>query len=320
MFKKIDRFIQTHHLITPNNTIIVGLSGGPDSVFLLHYMIYLSKQYHLRIIAVHLDHEWRTNSYEDMEFCKKITKNLDVAFIHEKLSNLPDILKSGSQEEIGRNARRYFLKNLLIEYHAQNIALAHHLDDQEETFFIRLIRGSTIAGLSAMKPKDGPYIRPLLETYKSDLVEYLHNHSINYIEDPSNQSPSFLRNRIRLQVIPALRVCDDRFDHNFLRTLKNIQQVDTFLETLAHAAFLQLAQKKNHAWQLSISAFFNLDDVIQNRILMYWLIQENVPFTPRIQFLKEIKKFLRQPGSKIHQMHEKWHIKKQKDIASIKKL
>ncbi|MEX0940493.1 MAG: tRNA lysidine(34) synthetase TilS [Candidatus Babeliales bacterium] len=314
----IHDFIDRYHLLPPNNTVILGLSGGPDSVFLLHILYEFHKIGRIKLIAAHLDHEWRTDSAQDVTFCKEKTEALNIPFIHEKASNLPDSLqKKGSKEEIGRRMRRYFLQKVQEEYNADLIALGHHAQDQEETFFIRLIRGATLSGLTGMKPRDGVYVRPLLQTNKTDIINYLNIHTISYLIDPSNESPSFLRNRIRLSVLPALRTCDERFDANFLRTMHNLQQTESFLVDLTQQSFKTIAHLKENTWIIDIDSLYKLHPFMQLRAIMHWLISERVPFTPTERFLEEIKRFLFSAEKKEHQIHHAWAIVKKGQSALI---
>ena len=109
MLQNINLFIKNNNLIPDNSKIILGLSGGPDSVFLLYFLTNLHKQKKITLIAAHLDHEWRKDSQKDVRFCKQITEKLGIKFVSEKLSSLDISLKwDGSKEELGRNARRYF--------------------------------------------------------------------------------------------------------------------------------------------------------------------------------------------------------------------
>lgn len=225
MFTIIDRFIEHHQLLAPATKVVVGLSGGPDSVFLLHVLAQKKKEGLIQdVVAAHLDHGWRTNSHLDIAFCRELTSRYDIKLIDQKLSDLTVSLKfNGSQEEVGRHARRFFLEQVRGQENANIIALAHHAQDQQETFFIRMLRGASIAGLAAMRPRQGHYIRPLLEINKTDIVSFLDIHKIPYIIDPTNISDNYLRNRIRNHVLPAFTTCDQRFDAKFLSTLANIQ-------------------------------------------------------------------------------------------------
>lgn len=314
----IQQYITDHNLIAPGNTIVVGLSGGPDSVFLLHILSQIRHAYDLKLIAAHLDHEWRDNSEQDMLFCKEVAQHLDISFESAKLSELPlPKQPKGSKEEVGRNARRLFLESVAKEHTADAIALGQHLCDQEETFFIRLIRGSTLTGLTCMKPKDGLYIRPLLEVKKKEILDYLDAHGIAYVKDPSNELDLFLRNRIRKHVIPAIRNADSRFDQNFLRTLHSIQAAEKYLTGITTNTFTSIADQVDGTWHLDTKKLFALDPFLQYRILLHWLITADVPFVPSESFLDEIMRFLHQPASKTHAIHDRWSIVKKRDTAHI---
>ena len=320
MIKKIRLFIKKHQIVPEQSTIVLGLSGGPDSVFLLHLLATLKQEDHIKeIIAAHLDHEWRTNSDKDAQFCTKITKKYNIPLATGKISELDLKLKfKGSKEEFGRKARRHFFQNIKKQYNADLIALAHHAQDQQETFFIRLIRGSSLSGLTAMKPIYGHYIRPLLETNKEDIIAFLEKHTIPYLTDPSNTSQKFLRNRIRAQVIPALKKCDTRFDDTFKKTIDRLQKTEQFLEQLTQKTFNKISTKKKGVFYINIKSSLHLHPTLLYRVLMHWLIAQHVIFPVSENFLNEIIKFLKQPGSKNHQLHHDWYIAKKKGIAHIK--
>lgn len=320
MINTIRTFIDHHNLIAHNAKVVIGLSGGPDSTFLLHVLAQLVKQGQIKeLIAAHLDHEWRPNSSEDAQFCRTLAKRYDVHLVSKKMSDLAVSLKfNGSLEELGRRARRFFLKEVCTEFGATAIALAHHAQDQQETFFIRLIRGATLTGLTAMKPRYGNYIRPLLATNKSDILHFLAAHKIPYLVDPSNDSDDFLRNRIRKTALPALRHCDSRFDKKFEQTLKKLQETEDFLQIETKKAFAQITTKKEQHCYLDIDLLLAFHPVLRQRVLLYWLCQENVSFPVSHGFFAEIVRFLRQKGAQSHKLHTDWSITKQKGSAHIK--
>src|SRR6266404_3601341 len=275
-FKQIEQFITKHALIERNKKIVIGLSGGPDSVFLLYFFASLQKKYNLELIAAHFNHEWREEAHQEQDDCQALAQNLNIPFVTAKRSELSFPFKhNGSQEEYGRKMRRYFFEEVLREHSADIIALAHHLQDQEETFFIRLIRGSSLTGLTAIKPKNGVYIRPLLETSKTDILTWLHNNNIPYAIDKTNESLDYLRNRIRMHVLPALRSCDDRFEANFLTTLNRLKKTEQFLEQLTHTTFNEVSHIKDDQRFINIEQLLNVDEVLRTRVIVHWLITEN---------------------------------------------
>ena len=298
-------------VIIKKPTYILGLSGGPDSVYLLYYML---KNYPESIfIAAHLDHEWRKDSQEDVIFCEQLCKELNVKFITKKASELTIKIKpNGSQEEVGRKLRRSFFNKLAQEYNAQAIVLGHHADDQLETFFIRLIRGTTTYGLSCMKEHDGLYWRPLLNTKKKDILEWLTANKYTYLKDPTNDSNIYLRNKIRSNIIPAFKALDSRSEHNFSRTLTHIQTAEHFLQQHTKASYEQILNEKK---ELDLKQFFLLHTYLQKRILQYWLVDKKIIHTLTDSFLNEIIRFLKSPRGGSHQLNRNCKlVKKQNKV------
>lgn len=316
MFHRINSFITHHNLIPDTSTIIVGLSGGPDSVFLLHFLHSLQQEKPITLIAAHLDHEWRPDSALDVDFCKKLCAQLNIPLVHQRLSQLGFTHQcGGSKEEYGRKARRFFFEQTTQQYNAQLIALAHHQDDQQETFFIRLLRGSSLTGLTGMQPQQNQYIRPLLCVSKQEIIDYLHQHNSVYLTDPSNNSNDFLRNRIRNNVIPALRASDTRFDTTFGTTLERLQETEQFLQKLTEKTFKELFD----GTAVDYKQLLQLEPVVRYRVLLHWLCHEHVPFTPTQSFFDEVIRFLQQSNDKTHSIHHQWAIKKIKNNAFIDK-
>ncbi len=321
ILNSIISFIKKHNLISPSSEIVLGLSGGPDSIFLLQLLCHLRDTGALKkVIAAHLDHEWRSDSQEDVAFCEQAAETLNVSFICARLSDFSSKLsRSGSQEDVGRQARRLFLESVMKEQNANDIALAHHLQDQEETFLIRLIRGTSLTGLCAMWPKHGPYIRPLLETNKNEIVQYLDEHAIAYLVDPTNESPSFLRNRIRKSALPALQDCDKRFDSNFLATLTRLQGIESYLAQHTKELLKTITHRKDGDIIIDIHGLLKFPIAMQYRLLMEWLCACQVSFPVSQSFLDEIIRFFKQPESKEHEIHHQWTISKRKGMAALKK-
>lgn len=295
----------------PNTTYILGLSGGPDSVYLLHHMVKTYPQY--TFIAAHLDHEWRKGSEKDAEFCKEVCKELNVEFVTKKASELNITVKSnGSQEEVGRKMRRHFLEMLMLHYGATAIMLGHHADDQLETFFIRLIRGTTSQGLSCMKTQDGSYDRPLLHLTKQEILDSLKERNIVYLEDFSNYSEKYLRNRVRKTIVPAFKAADPRAETNFARSLDHMQQSELFLQGLTETILESLLNENK---KFDIKAFLEMHSYIQKRILQRWLVQNRVTHTLTNSFLNEILRFLASPRGGSHQLGQSWKISKKQNQA-----
>lgn len=319
---KIKNFINKYKLIPQGSKVVLGLSGGPDSVFLLHFLAQLKQEGAIEeIVAAHLDHGWREESAKEAQFCLELAKKYDIICQVKKLSDLQLNLKfDGSKEDLGRRARRHLFELVQKEHNFDLIALAHHAQDQEETFFIRLIRGASLSGLTSIKPKTGPYIRPILEINKTEILDFLDKNKIPYATDPSNMSHEFLRNRIRELVVPALKKCDSRFEQNFKVTINRLQETEEFLEQLTQEKFYEISCEKSGVFYTNLNQLFNLHNIMLYRVLVYWLIKQNVKFPVGQSFLDEIIKFLSQPesqGPKEHALYQNWSIVKKKNIAHI---
>jgi tRNA(Ile)-lysidine synthase len=320
LLENIKQFITKHSLIQQSDTIIIGLSGGPDSVFLLHTLAQLQQDYNLTLVVAHLNHEWRKEAYDEENMCKAMAQSLNIPFVSAKLSSLHQSKKyNGSQEEFARHMRRQFLENVAHEHNAHSITLGHHAQDQQETFFIRLIRGTSLTGLTGMHPKYGLYIRPLLETNKSDIVAWLDTHNIAYATDTSNESLNYLRNRIRSKVLPALMECDARWNDNFLTTLNRLKQDDALLNDIAQTTLTSITTITNDKHILDVAQFSSINPSLHHRVIVLWLIHNNVQFPVTQAFLDEIIRFLLNARGGTHTIHEQWSIEKKQGKAALVK-
>lgn len=298
-------------------TVILGLSGGPDSVFLLHILNMLAVNNEICLLAAHLNHEWRNEAAAEAQFCKNLCSSLSVTFFDDVARNYVQPHEgNGSRENLGRLARTRFFETLAQTHGAQAIALAHHEQDQQETFFIRLIRGSSLSGLTGMKPITGHYIRPLLSTSKRDILAYLNQHAIAYCSDASNDSSDFLRNRIRSSVIPSLKSCDNRFERSFKRALVSLQETESFLALHTDGVFAALINQNELTCNLR--DFGKQPALIQKRMLIKFLCFARVPFTPSSNHLQEMLRFLSTPKGGSHQLHTSWYLWKKQGTFGIK--
>lgn len=321
MLKRFISVIEESNLINENDKIIVGLSGGPDSVCLFYLLCTLREHIKFDITAAHLDHGWRVSSHQDVIFCKELAKKYNVPFIAKHASEIVITKKlyGSSKEELGRTLRRQFFADLLKSEQADAVALAHHWDDQIETFFIRLIRGTTIAGLACMKARQDIYIRPLINFKKEELLLYLQNESLNYLIDETNESDLFLRNKIRKYLVPNARKIDPRFDNNFKKAIDTIQDTNKFIARLVDKHFQEICQKVENTYLLDRDKFFEVDSYLHKHLIIMWLCKQNVPFPIANSFLAEIIKFFKRPGSGTHQIHQEWSIIKNKQSVTIKR-
>lgn len=199
MFEKINEFIKQTKMISAGDVIGVGFSGGSDSMALLHYLASNQQKWDIEVVAIHIDHGIRENSYIDADFAKEKAKELGVRFYKFRV-DAPKIAKENnvSVETAGREARYGVFKTLLRKGLVDKIALAHHMQDQAETILMHIFRGSGVSGAKGMEPiRDNVYIRPMLNTSKEEIMAYIDEYDLDYREDETNTDTSYNRNFIR---------------------------------------------------------------------------------------------------------------------------
>ncbi len=187
------------------DSIVVAVSGGVDSVVLLHLLQRIASCHRLVLHVAHLNHHIRPEADGDARFVEELCRRLNIR-CHSESCDVPDLSKQEkiSLEMAGRLARRRLLERVAAQTGAQLVALGHHHDDQVETLLLRLTRGTGISGLSGMAVRSGIWWRPLLCCRRQQLLDYAQRQSLTWREDASNQDPAFIRNRLRRQVIPLL--------------------------------------------------------------------------------------------------------------------
>lgn len=213
-------------------TVCVAVSGGRDSVALLHCLKRLeAESLRLRIIAANVEHGIRGEaSKSDSKFVESLCKNLGVP-LYSFCVNAPEFAKSNgyTMEQSARILRYEIFDKLLNDGVCDYIALAHHLDDQIETVFMRIIRGTGVRGLRAMSKINGRYIRPLLDFERSDIDAYVAEHSLNFVDDETNFDDSYTRNYLRRE-IAELKNRFPKLGDSVSRLVKNATEEDEFIE------------------------------------------------------------------------------------------
>ena len=234
---RVNNTIKNYRLIQKNDKILIGVSGGPDSVALLHILNSLSGKLKFNLFIAHLDHMLRKDSIKDAEFVKKLSRELKIPLVIGHV-NVGTLAKNSSIEETARNARFAFFFKTARKIKANKIALAHNLDDQAETVLMRILRGTGLSGISGILPKrkisDYEVIRPLLEVKRSEIEVYLKNNKIKARQDRSNLKDIYFRNKIRNNLLPLL---ENNYSPNVKELLANLADNSAsdyqFLELMA---------------------------------------------------------------------------------------
>ena len=204
--KKVKEYVQKHQLITQGDRVVVGLSGGADSVCLLFVLLELQKEIPFSINAVHINHQLRgPEALRDQKYVENLceTYGIPLKIVSRTVAEVAKKQKIGI-EEAGRQVRYEVFESYAQKIGANKIALAHHQNDVAETMLFHLARGTDLAGLAAIRPKRGPYIRPLLCMNRREIEAYLQMQKMDYVTDSSNLTDHYMRNRIRHHVVEYL--------------------------------------------------------------------------------------------------------------------
>jgi len=214
LFREILKVNKKYNLIENNDTIVVGFSGGPDSVFLVEMLKKLQNFINFKIYLVHINHLLRgKDAVSDENFSFEYAKKNNLEIFIKRIP-VKEIAKEVGKtlEEVGREERYKFFSKIYKKVGANKIATAHNKDDQIETFLFRLIRGASLQGLEGIKIKNNNIIRPISEIYKKDILDYLNKNEIQYKIDKTNFENEFTRNSIRLDLIPFI---EERYNIKF---------------------------------------------------------------------------------------------------------
>ncbi|WP_315281188.1 tRNA lysidine(34) synthetase TilS [Fusobacterium hwasookii] len=214
LFREILNINKKYNLIENNDIIVVGFSGGPDSVFLVEMLKKLQCFFNFKIYLVHINHLLRgedADSDENFSFEYAKKNNLEIFIKRIPVKKIAKEIGK-TLEEVGREERYKFFSEIYEKVGANKIATAHNKDDQIETFLFRLTRGTSLQGLEGIKTKNNNIIRPISEIYKKDILEYLNKNEIQYKIDKTNFENEFTRNSIRLDLIPFI---EERYNIKF---------------------------------------------------------------------------------------------------------
>ncbi|MGD0620945.1 MAG: tRNA lysidine(34) synthetase TilS [Thermacetogeniaceae bacterium] len=242
MISKIRSFSARHGMFGRGMKIVVGVSGGADSVGLLQVLRQIAPEYDLRLHVVHLNHMLRPEAADDAAFVRQLAHRfgLPVTIGCARVDTIARRLRTGI-EEAGRLARYRLLEQVADRIGAQRIAVGHHAGDQVETVLLNLMRGAGPGGLAGIPPRRGRVVRPLLCASKEEIAAYCQGAGLEWRTDASNLSPEFLRNRIRHRLLPLLRKeFNPRFDQAVLRLAEIVGEEDRWFRRHAKVLLSQL--------------------------------------------------------------------------------
>jgi len=272
VIEKVKKTIIKYRMLNRGDTIAVGVSGGADSVALLHILLDLQEEWNIYLIISHLDHSFRgEESRKEAEFVKKLASRLNLPF-EFKTIDVPSLKKrlGKSGQEVAREVRYRFFEEVSQKYRANRIALGHNSDDQAESVLIRLIQGTGPRGLRGIPPvRENLYIRPLIELTRYEIEGYLNKKGIAFVNDSSNKKDIYLRNKIRLRLLPIiLNDYNPRFQKNLIKLSSIIRQEDEYLDGIVKEIFPQIILRRGDDFlSLDIARILTLHRALLPRIL-----------------------------------------------------
>ena len=274
VFSTIDEF----GMLSGGDRVLVSISGGPDSTFLILALNMLKKVYDLKLFAFHLDHMTRNGeSSKDAEFVAGLCKDLGIKLFASRI----DVRQWCRQHKLSfqegaRKLRLQFLTQTADKCRADRIATGHNAEDNVETFFMHLARGAGLKGLSGIRPVSSKFIRPLIRTSRNDIMRYLEANQIPYCTDKTNLENTYFRNKIRNVLMPYLKdKFSNSFDKQLLKSIEFIRQDNDLISSLAEKEFKKKASlERNPATgeiflvKLPLTQLAKMHSVLVKRIII----------------------------------------------------
>ncbi len=259
-------------VVPQGGSLLLGLSGGVDSVVLLHLLVQISPQFSWRLSALHVHHGISPLADSWAVFCTELCAKYSIPLQVEQVDIKP--LRSMGTEAAARQLRHAALASQSVDF----IALAHHRDDQVETLLLQLLRGAGVRGASAMpllksRHEAPSLLRPLLDVERSELEAYAHEHELQWVEDDSNKDVSYPRNFLRHQVLPVLQQRFPAYRTTLARSARHFAEAAGLLDELAG----QDAIAAIHDERLSVAALRQISSARGKNLLRYFLVQRHAP-------------------------------------------
>lgn len=269
---KLLKFIKKERLILPGERVILAVSGGADSVAMMHALKSINSELKAEFIVVYLNHMLRSEAVKEgpvvCEVAKKL--NMECWFESRDVLKYKKRNKGLSLEEAARIVRYRFFEDAFEKFKADKIATAHHLSDLTENFFIRLFRGSGIGGLVGMSPISGKYIKPFLLFDEKTILEYVTIKRLSFFEDKTNNDIRYVRNKVRHILIPTIK---NEFCHNIEESIFKITQILRKYQKLVHNNVQKIFEKSFLDENGNVS-FYLRDLVDEDELLLSEVVKE----------------------------------------------
>ena len=275
MINRVEEYVKLHNLFENGDTLIVGVSGGADSVCLLSVLWELRETWNIRIVCAHINHMFRETALRDEEYVRALCERLGICFRVKRI----DVKKLSEEEKIsfeeaGRKVRYAFFHELKEEYKAARIAVAHNKDDCAETVLFHLFRGSHIKGLGGIRPISGDIVRPLLDLQRSEIEDYLRTNQIEWKNDETNESTEYTRNYIRHEILSSAEQICPGARKRIAETASGLQETEDYLEQQTIIAQKSYCKTMDGGTYIDEAVLQKEHPVILSRILYGVLEQE----------------------------------------------
>ena len=272
---KVLNTINKYNLINENDKIVVGVSGGPDSICLLHILKNLKSKLNIELYVAHINHMIREEAEEETDYVQAFCKKLGIECFVKRV----DVISKSNEEKIGteeagRMARYSFFDEVLKKVGANKIATAHNSNDNAVTVLMNIIRGTGTSGLKGIEPiRDNKFIRPIIECERTEIEEYCKNYNLEPRIDKSNFENIYTRNKIRNILIPEIK---EMFNPNIITSLNKLSIVsreeNDYLQKISEETMnnelLVYKDDVNREVALNLKKFNELDRVIKSRIVL----------------------------------------------------
>jgi tRNA(Ile)-lysidine synthase len=269
MYDQVRAYIAKNRMIEPEDHVIIGISGGADSVCLLFVLLELQKELSFTLEAVHVNHLLREDAAEDALFVGELCREQGVKlrFFSAKVADLARV-KGLSVEEAGREYRYECFQEAASAHPKAKIAVAHHQNDCAETVLFNLFRGSGLKGLAGIRPVRDNIIRPLLCCERQEIEDYLANRGISYRQDQSNDDDIYIRNRIRHQLLPLAKEINSATIKHITNSSDLIWEAESYLRKHSTIAYRKCVTSFPDKREISIKKLNKQDLIIQKRLLL----------------------------------------------------
>lgn len=272
MKNKVIETIKKYGLIQPKDKIVLGVSGGPDSITMLDILRQIQEEFDFEIVVAHINHMIRKEAIQDEEYVKKYCEKNSIEFFVKRIDvmSVANNRKIGT-EEAGRFVRYEFFDEILKQTESNKIAIAHNKNDKVETIIMHLLRGSGLSGLKGIEPIRGNIIRPLIECEREEIEKYCDENRLEPRIDKTNFENDYTRNKIRNIVIPYI---EKELNPNIIETIDRLSEVvkkeDRYLEKVALDVYDKILIKQEPGQiMLELKGFNEQDEVIKSRIILY---------------------------------------------------